>query len=184
MDAIVLAGGGATRLGGRDKAGLVLAGRTSFERVLDAVAGAARVVVVGDVRPTERDVVWTREEPPGGGPVAAIAAALPLVAAEHVAVVAVDLPLLRREDLAVLEGLAADRDGALFVDDDGRDQPLAGVYRTERLRRGVERLATTSGASVRSLTADLDLERVRNARASLDCDTQEDLERVEALLRR
>jgi GTP:adenosylcobinamide-phosphate guanylyltransferase len=46
--AIVLAGGRGTRLGGRDKAAVEVAGRSLLERALSAVAGAATVVVFGD----------------------------------------------------------------------------------------------------------------------------------------
>lgn len=75
--AIVLAGGGARRMGGRNKPALAVAGRSMLDRVLGAVADAARRVVVGPddlVLPPE--VLRTREHPPGGGPVAAIAAGL------------------------------------------------------------------------------------------------------------
>src|SRR4051794_27690959 len=71
FDAIVGAGGRGTRLGGVDKASLDVAGRSLLERVLDAVAAARTVVVVGDERPTGRPVRWTREQPAYGGPVAA-----------------------------------------------------------------------------------------------------------------
>jgi molybdopterin-guanine dinucleotide biosynthesis protein A len=76
--AIVLAGGRGTRLGGRDKAAVEVAGRSLLDRTLEAVAGAASVVVVGDERPTSSAVplAWTREQPAYGGPVAATYAGL------------------------------------------------------------------------------------------------------------
>ena len=73
---MVLAGGGSTRFGGVDKAMLVLDGMTLLDRVLTATAGAARTVVVGPMRTTYRDVDWTVEDPPSGGPVAGLAAGL------------------------------------------------------------------------------------------------------------
>ncbi|WP_157663013.1 molybdenum cofactor guanylyltransferase, partial [Prescottella equi] len=48
--AIVLAGGRATRMGGIDKPGLVVAGRRMLDTALDAVADCDRVVVVGPRR--------------------------------------------------------------------------------------------------------------------------------------
>ncbi|MFF9149607.1 DUF6457 domain-containing protein [Streptomyces sp. NPDC014861] len=73
-DAVVLAGGAARRLGGVDKPGVRVGGRALLDRVLAACAGARLTVVVGDPRPTVRPVHWTREQPAGTGPLAALAA--------------------------------------------------------------------------------------------------------------
>ncbi|MCX3063852.1 DUF6457 domain-containing protein [Streptomyces beihaiensis] len=73
-DAVVLAGGGARRLGGADKPGVRIGGRALLDRVLAACAGARSTVVVAEPRPTAREVVWAREYPPGSGPLAALAA--------------------------------------------------------------------------------------------------------------
>src|SRR5690242_2965374 len=96
FDAVVLAGGEARRLGGVDKPGLSLGGVTMLDRVLGACvsAGAASLTVVGPERETDFDVVWTRESPPGGGPVPALAAGLAAGSQSLVAVLAADLPLL------------------------------------------------------------------------------------------
>ncbi|MCM3926296.1 NTP transferase domain-containing protein, partial [Frankia sp. AiPs1] len=62
--ALVLAGGAAHRLGGRDKPAVVVGGTTLLDRVLAAVAGAGieRVVIVGPRRqlaaPPEGGVWW------------------------------------------------------------------------------------------------------------------------------
>ena len=77
---IILAGGRATRLGGADKPGLLVGGRTLLAAVVVAgtEAGARRVVVVGADRPDIADdaggtvVRFVREEPPGSGPVPAL----------------------------------------------------------------------------------------------------------------
>ncbi|MET9952285.1 DUF6457 domain-containing protein [Streptomyces sp. NPDC006339] len=75
-DALVLAGGAARRLGGADKPAVRVGGRPLLDRVLAGCRDARRTVVVADPRPTARPVEWTRESPPGGGPVAALAAGL------------------------------------------------------------------------------------------------------------
>ena len=180
MDAIVLAGGNASRLGGVDKAGLVVEGRTLLQRALDATAGATTTVVVGPTRSTGRAVTWTRETPPGGGPVAAIAAGLDRVTGELVAVIAVDLLNLEAPDLDELAAAAAGREGAILVDASGRDQPLAGVYRAEALRRVIRALPSTSGVAMHAVAGRLDLARLENDRAAQDCDTPRDLEEARA----
>ncbi|BBA98779.1 putative molybdopterin-guanine dinucleotide biosynthesis protein [Actinacidiphila reveromycinica] len=79
-DAVVPAGGAARRLGGTDKPALTVGGRQLLDRVLAACAAAGETVVVGPRRPTARPVRWAREEPPGGGPVPALAAGLAVLA--------------------------------------------------------------------------------------------------------
>ena len=111
-----------------------LGGRDLLDRVLDAVPDADRVVVVGPSRPLPRPVAWRREDPPGGGPVAAIAAGLPATSAPLVAVLAGDLFLTASAVCALRAAVGPDDDGALLVDADGRAQLLAGVWRSAALR--------------------------------------------------
>jgi molybdopterin-guanine dinucleotide biosynthesis protein A len=74
--AIVLAGGEAKRLGGIDKVMANVGGMPLLDRALVACADARSTVVVGPQRPVQRPVRWTRESPPGTGPLAAIVAGL------------------------------------------------------------------------------------------------------------
>jgi molybdopterin-guanine dinucleotide biosynthesis protein A len=189
-DVVVLAGGAARRLGGADKPGLSVGGRALLDRVLAACREATRVVVVGNRRPTVRPVVWAREEPPGGGPVAALAAGLRHVEADRVLVLSGDLPFLDEDSVRKLTGAleAGDSEGVLSVDDEGRDQPLVAAYRTEPLRREVALLATEygslSGLPLRLLVQELDLARLPlGPLASFDCDTWEDLSTARARIR-
>lgn len=76
FDAVILAGGAASRLGGADKPALRIGGRSLLDAALDACVGARRTVVVGPDRPVGREVLWTRERPPGAGPAAALAAGM------------------------------------------------------------------------------------------------------------
>lgn len=95
-DAVVLAGGTGRRLGGALKPQVTVRGRRLLDHVLDATAGARRVVVVApQTVPVPDGVVRTLENPPHGGPVAGIAAglhALGVEAAPLVLVLACDLP--------------------------------------------------------------------------------------------
>ncbi|MDQ1746322.1 MAG: hypothetical protein QOD07_585 [Frankiaceae bacterium] len=179
-DAIVLAGGTSRRMGGADKTALTLAGRPVLDYVLDAVAGAGRVVVVGPPRPTVRTVEWRREQPPGGGPAAAIAAALPAVTADVVVVVAGDLPLLSADAVAQLvASVGADVDGAVGVDANGRPQWLCGAWRAAALRAA----GLGPGASLRDTVGRLSWTGVvLPVDAAADCDTPDDVRRLTATL--
>jgi molybdopterin-guanine dinucleotide biosynthesis protein A len=201
FDAVVLAGGAARRLGGADKPGVRVGGRALLDRVLSACAGAAVTVVVADPRPTARPVCWAREEPPGGGPVAALDAGLRHTTAPVVVVLSADLPFLDaatvRRLTAALEESGAE--GALLRDADGRDQPLVAAYRADALRRELARLAAGNGEHtehtgpadrgglgglpLRRLTGALRLTRADHPVASFDCDTWDDIAAARARIR-
>ena len=184
--AVVLAGGGGRRLGGVDKAGLVLGGRTLLDRVLSAAAGVAgRLVVVGPPRTVdlERAVIFVQEDVAGGGPVPAVAAALDATGgALVILVLAVDLPLLTTAALARLvdELRAADPSvgAAAAADPSGRPNPLLAAYRAQTLV-GID---GTPGAAARSLlpadTRVVDL----GSEATLNVNTPADVERAAARL--
>lgn len=188
-DAVVLAGGAARRLGGADKPGVRVGGRALLDRVLAACAGARTTVVVAGPRPTARPVIWAREEPPGGGPLAALDAGLRHTTAGHVVLLSADLPFLDRR---TVEGLLASlgggtADGVLLTDSDGRDQPLVAAYRTASLRRELTALTGRHGAltglPLRRLTGALDLTRISGPVASFDCDTWDDIATARSRIR-
>jgi molybdopterin-guanine dinucleotide biosynthesis protein A len=169
MDAIVLAGGSARRMGGVDKAMLEIGGRTLIDRVLDAFPDAGMIVVVGPRRQIDRRVLWTREEPAGGGPAAALGAGLARLDAERVAVAAVDHPFLTAATYERLAAAADGHQGAIATDGSGRDQYLVAVYESGPL------LSALAGRrALRDVVAELDLARVTDVRASFDIDTEAD----------
>lgn len=181
-DVIVPAGGAARRLGGADKPGLTVGGTALLDRVLAAAAGARTTVVVGPARPTARTGIrWTRERPPGGGPVAAVAAGLAEVTAEVVLLLAADLPFLDARTVGRLTGAlvgAGPETGAVvLVDAAGRDQPLAAAYRTAALRAALAAAGDPAGLPLRRLTGGLRTLRLADTDdVSHDCDTWEELE--------
>ncbi|MFD4412099.1 NTP transferase domain-containing protein [Streptomyces sp. NPDC058476] len=195
-DAVVLAGGAARRLGGADKPGVRVGGRALLDRVLAACADAVTTVVVAEPRATARPVRWAREDPPGGGPLAALDAGLRQTTAEYVVVLSADLPFLDEETVRRLltalqeggtPGSAAKPDGVLLTDPDGRDQPLVAAYRAAALRRELAVLAAghggLTGLPLRRLTAVLDLTRISDPVASFDCDTWDDIAAARARIR-
>ncbi|WP_144018777.1 molybdenum cofactor guanylyltransferase [Demequina sp. NBRC 110056] len=179
FDAIILSGGRAERLGGVDKGTIEIGGRTLLSYAFDAAAEARAIAVVGP--PVERfGVISTREDPPGGGPVAGIAAGLKALAGgvNRVLVLAVDTP---RGGAAIPDLLAAvePAEAAIAVDEDGRDQPLLGVYKRAALESALARLSSPDGASMRSLLRRLTIARVPVAAGvSLDADTWDDVRRL------
>ena len=138
---VVLAGGRSSRLGGTPKAGLRRNGRTLVELTVDAVPGAAGVVVVGPADlAVPVGVLRARESPPFSGPAAGIAAGLAaleaLPEADWTMTLACDMPEVARAVpllLAAARG-AAEADGYIGVTPDGHRQPLTALYRTEALR--------------------------------------------------
>lgn len=184
-DAVVLAGGAARRLGGADKPGLMVDDRALLDRVLDAVDGAQRTIVVGPERATGWPVVWTREQPAGGGPVAALAAGLVVVTAPTVVVLAADLPFVGAAVSLLVEAVAG-HDAALLVDGEGRTQPLVAAYKAAAVRTALAALPAVEGASMRSLVAGLSVVGVPDPGgprpAAYDCDTWDDVEQARRLL--
>jgi molybdopterin-guanine dinucleotide biosynthesis protein A len=183
FDAIVLAGGRGRRLGGVDKPGLLVGRLSLLDHVLDAVGQAQRVVVVGPERPTGRTVLWCREEPAGAGPVAAIAAALPLIDAATTVVAAADLPNLRPAIPPLLSAVGS-ADAAVLVDPDGHRNVLAAAWRTAALRRAVADLPTLTDVPVRRLYSGVAVSEVPDpAGWGRDCDSWDDLAAARALPR-
>lgn len=178
-DGIVLAGGRARRMGGTDKTLLVVDGRRLLDTALDALAGAAQRVVVGGAGAVP-GAARVSEDPPGGGPVAALAAGVALVRSPVCVVLAADLPFVTAAHVAALVTGLRDGSVCLAVDADGRDQPLLAAYATEALRQALP--TDPHGASMRTLLASLaDQGEVRRTVLAgdpapwFDCDTPADL---------
>ena len=207
-DALILAGGQGRRLGGVDKASLVVGGNTLLDRALSAVAGAERIVVVGrPASPLPPGIRVASEDPPGGGPVAGIAAGMVYVESRFVVILACDMPLMTASVVDRLvarlveasdEATGATRsagvgmpdertppDGVNLVDDGGHPQPLAAAYRTAALRLALRKVGTQANASMRQLLSHLTISELpADARTTLDCDTWSDVERCRELLTR
>ena len=193
LDAIVLAGGRSSRLSGEPKAQLLWHGETLLQNTVDAAlhAGARRVVVVGldaqvlDAHGRDARIRFTREDPPFGGPAAAIGAGMRALdeqqspAADVVLVLACDMPEVARAVSALAESLPlAGSDGVLLLDSSGMRQPLAAVYGRPALADAVAGLrasGTLDGASMRALVSRLDLQELTDTAGSTrDVDTWAD----------
>jgi molybdopterin-guanine dinucleotide biosynthesis protein A len=176
-DAIVLAGGASRRMG-VDKVTIDVGGTTMLERVLSAVAGARRLVVVGPRRDTSLDVLWCREEPAGGGPAAGLRAGLDHVGRDLVVVLAADQPFADHGVVAELLSATGTADGAVAVDASDRPQWLCSAWRADALRL----LPLGPGISLHATLGALDWRPVRvDGPATFDCDTPQDLQQAREL---
>ena len=165
----MLTGGGSTRLG-RDKATAPLDGRRMIDHVLDQIPSDVDVVVVGPDPEVQRPVRVTREQPPGGGPVAAIGAGLELVHTDVVVVLAAAMPWA----VPPVIGLAAEMgpEDVRVPLAGGHLQGLAAVYRVSALRQA----DLVAGSSMRHLLDRLNLHVVAMPEALFaDIDTPTDL---------
>jgi molybdenum cofactor guanylyltransferase len=181
VTAVVLCGGAGRRFGG-DKTRADLAGMTVLDHVIDGLPVDWPVVCVGESRPTHRAVTWCREEPPGGGPVAGIAAALPHVGGPIVVLLGGDMPYAAGPAPGLAARLVEAPEGpaleaVLGRDGDGRLQPLLAAYRTAALRHAVPEPA--AGIPLMRLVDALRTLAVPLPdAAALDVDTADDLERA------
>jgi molybdenum cofactor guanylyltransferase len=168
MAAAAVLAGGASRRMGRDKATLPVRGVELASLVLAAAAQVADpvVLVAPEGHPARRvAAAAARAGPPaatrvvadpGLGPLAAVAAALEALEAEHVLVLAADHPGLRVELLAHLVALAEAAE-AVACRRGPRLEPLVAVYRRlPALAAARSRLAGPPGGhSLQGLLADL-----------------------------
>ncbi len=180
LAAIVIAGGEARRFGADKLALRDEEGRSLLEVTVAGVAQVADpVIVVGPERPgfrqlddpgtpssvvqlaeTDRGgqaaIVWTREDPPGGGPCAALIAGLARVPDEatHVAVLAGDAPA-GGAAVTALRQVIDDAAAAVVTDPSGREQPMTAVYAVTPLRAAVAAYGDGRDMSIRQVLDDL-----------------------------
>ncbi len=128
VSAVVLAGGASHRFP-PDKLAQLVEDQPLLDRALASLPEQFVVVVVGSVRQVARPVIFTSEEPPGGGPAAAMIAGVRRALAESADVIVVlpaDAPLGGQAAGTLLSRL---EDGpstlaVVAVDAHGREQPL------------------------------------------------------------
>lgn len=193
LDAVILMGGRAERLGGAVKGDLRVGGRTLLERVVAAAGIARDRVVVGEAGASElpSGVRIVREDPPFGGPAAAAAAGARALAhdADAVLLLAGDQPFVGEAIgplLAAFEdaGDGERIDGVRAVDAAGRPQHLTCMIRRTSLEAALAALAAVGpldGVPMRKLLEPLHLVDVRvPPSATMDVDTWADAEAVGA----
>ncbi|KRB38735.1 molybdenum cofactor guanylyltransferase [Microbacterium sp. Root180] len=191
LGAILLAGGRASRVDGAAKPLFEVGGTTLLAAAVSAAtdAGARPITVVAPVLDPALAVEWVQEDPPYGGPAAAVVTALDAwpqgADPEWTLLLACDLPAAGpavRRLVADLLLLPADTDGICLGDAASRPQWLTGLYRTSSLRNAASALPDGGrDAPVRALLADLAIAVVAApGDLTRDVDTWEDLEEARA----
>jgi molybdopterin-guanine dinucleotide biosynthesis protein A len=176
VTAVVLCGGEGRRFGS-DKTRAVLGDATLLDHLLAELPAAWPVFCVGEQRVTARGVTWCREEPPGGGPVAGVAAALPLVDTPLVVLLGGDMPYAGGPARALADRLRGESAAEVVAarDRDGHVQPLLAAYRTDALRAALP--SRPAGIPLMRLLDGLrELTVTVPSPASLDVDTPADLD--------
>ncbi len=178
VTALVLCGGSSRRFGG-DKLGAAIAGRSVLDLLLTGMPAAWHVVCVGPRRETPRAVSWTREHPPGSGPLAGVAAGLVEVLTLTTVVAAGDMPFAGPSLGRLATALAArgeDVAAVVGVDGEGHANALLAAYRTEALRGFMP--ADPRDRPAKTLLALPHDTLEITAHQAADVDTREDLERL------
>lgn len=181
--AVVLAGGRSTRFGS-DKLAASAAGMPLLDRALAGLSPDAEIVVVGPARALARTARFVREDPPGGGPTAALVAGLRWAletSADVIVVLPGDAPnagvgAQRLRDTL----LSAEADVVVATDREGRLQPLQLAMGSAGAARLVAAAGPSTGrnASARRLIESLDPPATRVMLpddAVLDIDTPAEL---------
>ena len=180
FDAIILAGGRGSRLGGVDKAALHVGGLRLIDRATAAVteAGAKRIVVVGPERSGLAATHVVRESPALSGPLAAALAGLEYVTAPRVMLLACDL-VNPTEICALLIAESRERraeTSVLLRDGEGHPQWLAGIHETSALRLAATDIVTAQHEPLKRLFTASTIRFVDAASAlTRDIDRPEDL---------
>ena len=178
---VVVLAGGTSRRFGSDKLAAPLHGSTVLDTVLVSLPHDWPVVVVGPTRDCARPVVWAREDPPGGGPLAGVAAGVGEVGTGLVAVVAGDMPYAGPALAVLVAALrtAPPEVGAVVaVDAHGVANPLLAAYRVEALRAALPEPTADRPAKLLLEVAHVEV-RVEGP-AGRDVDTPEDLDDLQA----
>lgn len=154
VSAAILAGGRATRFGGRDKGALIVGGRTIRDRQLEVLhALTDDVVIVGGADPRADLARHVPDLATACGPLGGLYTALVEAAHERVIVVACDMPFVTAALLAFLVESLGDADAVMPRTSRGL-HPLCGVWSRNAIDVVADRLRV-GRLKMRDLVAEL-----------------------------
>jgi molybdenum cofactor guanylyltransferase len=153
VTAVVLAGGASRRFR-PDKLAEQVGGESLLDHVLASLPEqVTTVIVVGGVREVAQRVVFTSEEPAGGGPAAALVAGLRRAldeSSDAIVTLPGDAPLAGKAASILLSRLEGEPsiEAVVGVDASGREQPLQLALRPAAARNVVETAGPSGAADV------------------------------------
>jgi molybdopterin-guanine dinucleotide biosynthesis protein A len=136
MEAFILAGGASSRMG-TDKSQLLIERQTFTERIAESLSSIVDTVTL--VGGSSSNFPRVADVYPQWGALGGIHGALAACKQEWAIVVACDLPFVTAELFSFLASLRLDHDSVVPIQQDGRPQPLAALYRVDPcLQRATE----------------------------------------------
>jgi molybdopterin-guanine dinucleotide biosynthesis protein A len=191
LAAAILAGGRAKRLGGADKATLMVGGAQILDRQLDALREVASAVfVVGRDAPawSKRGLTVVPDDVPDAGALGGIFTAITRSPSERTLVVACDMPFLSAH---LFRRMSAEEDADLVIPRSARGyEPLCAIYSRAcagdiraRLARGaLEAWALPQGVRVAELGPDILAPYDPDGLLFVNVNTPHDYERAKGLI--
>ena len=141
MEAFILAGGASRRMG-TDKSQLLIERQTFADRIAETLVKVADSVTLVGAQPSS-GLPTVADVYPQWGALGGLHAALAACKQEWAIVVACDLPFVTAELFSFLAALRLDHEAVVPVQQDGRPQPLAALYRVDPcLKRASELIET------------------------------------------
>ncbi len=193
FDAIVFAGGRGSRLGGIDKATLILDDKRMVSRVIEAARNskARKVIVVGPKHAGSLADFTTREEPPFAGPLSALAAGFEAAEAPWVMLLPCDLvhpeEVVKQLLLGLKTAVEKEYEGVVLLDDEDQIQWLTALVGADALHKELtnEALGSLENKPAKAVLSQMRLLRIPAATESTaDIDTHEQLEKAKVNIRK
>jgi molybdopterin-guanine dinucleotide biosynthesis protein A len=132
--AFVLAGGASSRMG-TDKSQLLIGRQTFTEHIANTLRKVTDSVTVVGRATSDSSLPSVPDVYPQWGALGGLHAALTAANRDWAIVVACDLPFVTSELFLKLVAMTLDHDAVVPVQEDGRPQPLAALYRVEPCRK-------------------------------------------------
>jgi molybdenum cofactor guanylyltransferase len=134
IEAFILAGGASRRMG-TDKSQLLIDDQTLLERITATLLEITDLITIVGKPPNASPLPSVQDVYPQWGALGGLHAALTACRREWAIVVACDLPYVTSALFAHLAALRVDHEAVVPVQNDGRPQPLAALYRIEPCRQ-------------------------------------------------
>lgn len=138
IGALVLAGGKSRRMNGNNKAFLKYENKSFIESIIDQLTGFQNIYISVDNKEKYRNLNFTLVEDmyKDIGPMGGIYSALKVIKEKYVFVTACDMPKIKKEFIEYLcEFIAEDVECIITQDEEGRINPLAGIYSKQLIKK-------------------------------------------------